>query len=87
MITAVDCGTLETPTNGYQKTDSTTVGSVADFGCDEGFHSHAWNLWRVCLKTGKWTGEDVTCREFYNIYADTKTSSASKIMHKYFVLF
>ncbi len=61
---AIDCMTQPDPTNGEAVFTTTTLDSVLDYSCDQGYiPSHTED--RVCLANGDWSGEAVTCTRTY----------------------
>ena len=54
------CGSLPNPKNGRVTFESTRVGSVATYECNKGFVLVGKSS-RVCLDTGKWSGDDPQC--------------------------
>ena len=62
IITAVNCGTLTTPTNGrVSYTAGTTFGRTATYSCYTGF-THVGASTRTCQATGVWSGSAPTCQ-------------------------
>ena len=57
---AVECDTLEDPANGRVVLSGTTVGSTADYSCDEGYVLTG-GAQRVCQKSRTWSGVAPTC--------------------------
>ncbi|CAH1797704.1 unnamed protein product [Owenia fusiformis] len=58
--TIVDCGSLDTPTNGTLNITGTVYNSVADFTCDTGFTLFG-SPTRICLSLGVWSGRQPEC--------------------------
>ena len=58
---AVDCGELESPSNGDVQLTGTTFGSVATYTCMEGFKLANGDQRRECDEDGLWTGEPPIC--------------------------
>ena len=54
------CGSLPNPKNGRVTFESTRVGSVATYECNNGFVLVGKSS-RACQATGKWSGEDPQC--------------------------
>ena len=61
----VDCGDLDTPTNGAARIYSTLFGNRAIFRCNTGFVCSGCDAPRICLATGEWSGSEVTCPGLY----------------------
>jgi CUB/sushi domain-containing protein len=57
---ALDCGTLEDPTNGAVNIRDTAAGSVALYECNPGYIL-AGKPQRVCLPYSQWSGSAPTC--------------------------
>ena len=60
VITVNDCGFPELPLLGTADLDDTIVGSVAMYGCIEGYMILG-NQNRTCLSNGEWSGETPVC--------------------------
>ena len=60
FLTAKDCGTLKTPSNGSLVGNLTTYPQKVQFMCDEGFNLRGSNI-RECLSTGNWSGNESFC--------------------------
>lgn len=58
--TAVDCGPLDNPENGRVEVFNTTLGSPADYRCDQGHELEGVDR-RVCVETGEWTDDAPVC--------------------------
>ena len=54
------CGSLETPSNGSQISNTDVVDSVAAFSCDYGFRLDG-SAQRSCTNDGNWNGIEATC--------------------------
>ena len=61
-IAAVDCGTLSRPPNGRVDVTTTTFGSTALYGCDQGY-ALSGSAMRNCQANGTWSGTEPTCGE------------------------
>ena len=58
---AVDCGSLDNPTNGIVDTTSgTTFNNMATYSCDGGYEVSG-NLSRICGSDGLWSPDPPTC--------------------------
>ena len=58
---AVDCGSLDDPTNGAVNTSSgTTFMMNATYTCNTGYNLNGTNT-RTCQATGDWSGSKPTC--------------------------
>ena len=61
-LTALDCGTLNNPTNGQvSHTGRTTFRQTATYSCDTGYYL-VGDSNRTCQATGVWSGSEPTCR-------------------------
>lgn len=56
----VNCGTLTAPSNGGVTVPSTTYGSIATYGCNQGYGLNGGTT-RSCGADGNWTGAAPTC--------------------------
>ena len=60
-LTVVDCGTLETITNGNVLVNGgTTFNSIAMYNCSSGYHLVGM-VNRVCQSSGQWNGSAPRC--------------------------
>ena len=57
----VDCGSLEPVKFSKVSFDSTTLGAIARFTCDEGYYMRGSGRLQ-CSANGKWTGDDFLCQ-------------------------
>ena len=58
---AVDCGPLASPVNGVVSIESTTLGSVAFYDCNQGFRLVGTET-RNCQGSGVWSGSEPSCQ-------------------------
>ena len=62
ILTAVDCGNLTDPDNGYfNHTAGTTFRQTATYSCNTGY-GLAGDSTRTCQATGNWSGSKPTCQ-------------------------
>ena len=57
----VDCGNLDDPDNGEVTLTGTTLGSKADYSCNNGYALEG-NERRVCQSNREWSGMAPVCR-------------------------
>ena len=63
-----DCGTPEIPTNGMVKFNSTILGSITNYKCNEGCTLDG-TVQRVCEHNSQWSGSIPQCHgKLYNDY-------------------
>ena len=55
------CPTLTDPASGDVNFNSTEIGSMANYSCNEGFILNG-NATRICQDNGEWSGDDPTCQ-------------------------
>ena len=61
ILTAVDCGTLSPPVNGAVMLTGTTLNSMAEFTCNEGYTLSGGRT-RECQSNAEWSGvSNPTC--------------------------
>ncbi len=60
FISAVDCGDLSAPDNGFIAINSTTFTSTASYSCATG-HELVGNDTRTCVESGNWSGNQPQC--------------------------
>ena len=58
--TLVDCGSLQSPSNGDVTYTATTVGSVATYTCNAGYELNGVSV-RACQIDGTWSGSQPSC--------------------------
>ena len=54
------CGSLKTPSNGRQNSNTDVADSVATFSCDYGFRLDG-SAQRSCTNEGNWNGTEAIC--------------------------
>ena len=59
-FTAILCANLSSPVNGTVSVDANTVGSQANYSCNEGYVPNDTTT-RVCQADGQWSGSEPTC--------------------------
>ena len=59
--TAVNCGSLNNPSNGKVSVNGSTFRSVATYKCKSGF-SLVGDKQRICQSNGKWSRNAPTCK-------------------------
>ena len=59
--TAVNCGTLSNPANGWVGHTATTFGRTATYSCNTGYNL-VGGITRTCQATGVWSGSAPTCQ-------------------------
>ena len=57
---AIHCANLSSPFNGAVAFDANTVGSQANYSCNEGYVLNDTTT-RVCQADGQWSGSEPTC--------------------------
>ena len=66
-FTAVDCGSLDAPSNGAVSTSSgTTFNRVATYTCITGYMISGTTNTRTCQATGSWNPAPPTCASEYH---------------------
>ena len=66
-LTAVDCGTLTDPANGWVTlTVGTSLGQVATYNCNTGYNL-VGDSTRTCQAEGNWSGSAPTCEGIHAI--------------------
>ena len=60
ILPAIDCGDLNSPSNGQVTLTGTTFGSTATYECNTGF-TLMGNMERTCQDDGNWSGNEPTC--------------------------
>lgn len=56
----ITCGALSAPTNGQISLTQDTVGSIAEYSCDEGFQLKGHTI-QLCNMDGLWVSEAPLC--------------------------
>ena len=60
FLSAVDCGTLSSPSNGQVILTGIAFGSTATYACNSGFNL-VGNMQRTCQNNGDWSGTQPNC--------------------------
>jgi hypothetical protein len=58
--TAIDCGPLDPPPNGYVVSGATRYNSIAEYRCQPGYQLKGAEM-RMCQIDGNWDGNPATC--------------------------
>lgn len=61
FITAIDCGGLEAPVNGFVKISGTIFGSYANYSCFHGYELFGIRT-QYCKESGEWSDMTPTCK-------------------------
>lgn len=61
LLAAVDCGGLDSPTNGTVRVTGTRFGSTATYTCSPGYVLTNGNKIRECGGNGEWSGTAPSC--------------------------
>ena len=61
----IDCGSLDDPDNGQVELSNTTVGSSANYTCNQGYILRNGNSTRICQANGEWSGDSPFCECTY----------------------
>ena len=59
--TDVNCSSLDDPLNGHVELSNTTVGSTANYTCNQGYILSNGNSTRTCEANGVWSGSPPSC--------------------------
>ena len=57
----IDCGSLDDLENGQVDLSNTTVGSTANFTCNQGYILTNGSSTRTCEANGEWSGDSPIC--------------------------
>ena len=60
-----DCGALPNPIGGAVVVSGTSVGSSADYTCDEGYKLTRGDKIRYCQDNQHWSGEEAVCEGIF----------------------
>ena len=61
----IDCGSLDDPENGQVELSNTTVGSTANFTCNQDYILSNGSSTRICQTNGEWSGDSPFCECTY----------------------
>lgn len=57
-----DCGMLPNPKDGYVDATGTSIGSIAQYSCNEGYSVSSGDTSRICQQDLSWSGEPPVCQ-------------------------
>ena len=60
-VTVVECCNLDDPDNGQVELSNTTVGSTANYTCNQGYIISSGDNNRTCEANGVWSGSPPSC--------------------------
>ena len=61
VYTVVNCSNLDDPVNGQVEFTDTTVGSIANYTCNQRYILSNGNSTRTCEASGEWSGSPPSC--------------------------